>query len=236
MEQGNLFDLSPVNIPAHEPLDPLSLRLDRDRCMHPQLHPQSAYQYGCRCSGCAKYRAIWRSRLAAGTIPCKVDGCCNPKRRRQGAAYCEEHALLRDYERTQAKQNRTEVKHCSFCGELARMLSNNKWTSCERCRERYAGLLKRARLHNVSLKTLKQWTERSACDLCDAPLYLGKGKYGRQGFNIDHDHRCCSNSLSCGKCVRGLLCTSCNTALGQVERLTKVVGPARINAYLTLVA
>lgn len=35
--------------------------------------------------------------------------------------------------------------------------------------------------------------------------------------NIDHDHDCCSSNRSCGKCVRGILCHNCNTALGLVK-------------------
>lgn len=35
---------------------------------------------------------------------------------------------------------------------------------------------------------------------------------------VDHDHRCCSESAkSCGKCIRGLLCYSCNMMMGKIE-------------------
>jgi hypothetical protein len=27
--------------------------------------------------------------------------------------------------------------------------------------------------------------------------------------NIDHDHNCCPGARSCGKCLRGLLCSHC---------------------------
>jgi hypothetical protein len=55
--------------------------------------------------------------------------------------------------------------------------------------------------------------QRYACGMCRKPFE------GQQTICIDHDHSCCPDEKrSCGKCVRGLLCLPCNTALGQIER------------------
>jgi len=35
-----------------------------------------------------------------------------------------------------------------------------------------------------------------------------------ENLNIDHDHECCPTKVTCGKCIRGVLCNNCNTALG----------------------
>ena len=34
---------------------------------------------------------------------------------------------------------------------------------------------------------------------------------------VDHDHSCCEGKLSCGSCVRGLLCNTCNITAGFIE-------------------
>lgn len=60
------------------------------------------------------------------------------------------------------------------------------------------------------------------CEVCGSNLLervrtSGRGKV-LAALVVDHDHQCCpSDSLSCGKCVRGLLCYYCNWAAGQLR-------------------
>jgi len=55
--------------------------------------------------------------------------------------------------------------------------------------------------------------QQNACGMCHRPFEEG------QLIHVDHDHACCRRrNRSCRECIRGLLCHSCNIALGHIER------------------
>lgn len=43
------------------------------------------------------------------------------------------------------------------------------------------------------------------------PCQICKEKPYQAPLHIEHDHACCGGSGSCGKCIRGLVCASCNS-------------------------
>jgi hypothetical protein len=51
--------------------------------------------------------------------------------------------------------------------------------------------------------------QNGCCAICRGTEPAGKGDW-----HVDHDHACCAGVKSCGSCIRGLLCSRCNTALG----------------------
>lgn len=54
------------------------------------------------------------------------------------------------------------------------------------------------------------------CAVCKGPERTRKdGKVQR--LSVDHSHTCCPENSSCGACIRGLLCVSCNNLVGMIE-------------------
>jgi Recombination endonuclease VII len=58
-----------------------------------------------------------------------------------------------------------------------------------------------------------EWVERQGgvCAIC--VNYPPEGKR----LLIDHDHKCCPGVITCGKCMRDLLCYKCNYIVGAYE-------------------
>ncbi len=98
---------------------------------------------------------------------------------------------------------RTDTVWCRDCGrESPEAMRFKNWGVSP---DRYAAALERG------------------CEICgDKPDVL----------HVDHDHSCCGKrSSTCGKCVRGFLCGSCNRALGMFRDDTSRLRAAI--AYLT---
>lgn len=59
------------------------------------------------------------------------------------------------------------------------------------------------------------------CAICGSPPDDNKS------LAVDHDHSCCPEKKSCGKCIRKLLCDNCNNGLGRfkddIDRLEKAI-------------
>ena len=73
---------------------------------------------------------------------------------------------------------------------------------------------------NISLEEYQfLLTEQNGfCYLCKSPEIQETSNKGIKRLSVDHDHRCCKTRKVCGRCVRGLLCTDCNLALGFLEK------------------
>jgi hypothetical protein len=75
--------------------------------------------------------------------------------------------------------------------------------------------------------------QNNVCALCEQPETRISGHTGRvMNLAVDHDRRCCPDIRSCGKCVRGLLCTDCNTSLGKIEYKPKLIEKFNLNQYI----
>ena len=94
---------------------------------------------------------------------------------------------------------------------------------CRPCAARYAAekrtydplLSRRNALKSKYGLTLEQYDEMldaqgGACAICKAPPV-------NTPLHVDHDHSCCPGRITCGKCLRSLLCTYCNNFLGKLE-------------------
>lgn len=128
------------------------------------------------------------------------------------------------------------MKACSSCQELKYYTEFNKQkrtkdglqSSCRSCQAKYnrsersRGVRRVYKLRYRYGLTPEKYQELldaqgGVCKICKRIDWSGKT------LDVDHDHSCCPGEISCGKCIRGLLCRRCNTIIGQVEESASVL-------------
>jgi len=134
--------------------------------------------------------------------------------------------MTASYGQRKAEDRRENSIRCFSCREWKtdaeyQLVGKYRRQDCKPCwntakRSRYTP--NQHRKHSLKYKfgiTEDDYTERlraqsGECAICGA---TDPGS-GHEFFSVDHDHVCCPGRRSCGACIRGLLCTSCNTGIG----------------------
>jgi hypothetical protein len=162
------------------------------------MNERTKCQPGCQCK---------RHKPAAGRSACPESCTCKRHSRPKREVPIEEK---RARDRVNAERSRSKDREPSR--ETAR---------------RWAARNPDYRLRYKFGMTQEQWnlmleSQEGLCYLCAEPLDTVTPKK----VHVDHDHDCCRGDRSCGTCVRGLACFSCNVGIAKFgespERLRRV--------------
>lgn len=138
---------------------------------------------------------------------------------------CQKKKNLEDFNKSYRSKDGYGYQ-CKKCTNEVRRIKYNDKTSSYResvlvSRKKYVhkkttreGRRERMLLEKYQL-TLEQYQtilklQNGLCKICKNPQRTKSRTY----LSVDHDHKCCPGPISCGKCIRGLLCDSCNQAIG----------------------
>lgn len=111
------------------------------------------------------------------------------------------------------RKTQGDLIHCRYCEQyLPKSSFWSKNTYCKPCMVLmgHTQNLKRYGLTRDDYVNLEK-SQKGVCKIC------GEAEKLKKRLSVDHDHKCCPGTGSCGKCIRGLLCFKCNAILGQAQ-------------------
>lgn len=202
-----------------------------------------------RCRMCPR-PARWIATAGEWGMYCAGRSCSNRERLCQscgrlfemghsgaGTKYCSETCKARGYGAGKASRS-TKYAPCAWCGEVpaaphSRAQGLWPWI-CPTCIEPIRHVVGRLKQHRVPHVKARKLLAEPGCDVCGKDLLalVPDGSTGklRAALVVDHDHRCCPQAHSCGACVRGFLCGTCNSAAGLLRDDPDIAN--RMAAYL----
>jgi hypothetical protein len=125
-------------------------------------------------------------------------------------------------------------KQCSMCGVWkpeasfgqSKLVSDGLDPRCRLCVNRRNVELKYNLAPGAFDRLLDE--QSGSCAICCRPFD------DERQLLVDHDHSCCPHKpkKACGRCVRALLCGTCNSGLGMLREDARIIG--RAIAYLSV--
>jgi hypothetical protein len=114
--------------------------------------------------------------------------------------------------------NNKEQRMCSRCKNIFKINEVSRWSHPYRCNDCQSWVKRDTYLkrnYGINTKKYEEMLEQSngGCYICGKTKEQNKERY----LSVDHDHSCCKERQSCGKCVRGILCDTCNRAVGLLQ-------------------
>ena len=164
----------------------------------PQSSRPGLFQHRCRPCELSRYRD--KAHALAALRPPK------PVRTEKRCPKCGETKPVSEFGPTKSRGLRARCRSCH--NEDGREYDHANAIAV-RARKRAQKYKKRFNLTLDQVDTL--WASVDyRCEACG----IHKDETHNKALVIDHDHNCCPTEVTCGKCVRGILCTRCNVGLG----------------------